>query len=213
MKTKIILFAIITFITFDSQSQIAFGVSPGLNLNSAYIGYKTNKFVPFFGFQYFNAAFNYSEKGQHFDYDQNAVVNYEDTYLYSVSVYMPTLGLKYYLVEKEKVKAYTSLAITKPIVIGKARDNGVENTDLTDYLKKLSIWGGELGFGAEYYFDEQFSVGGEFGIRYLSLKDELTQTTTFYNPNTGMDQSTTITNKFSFRTTPTYTKFSLNFYF
>lgn len=213
MKTRIILPLIITLISFSSQSQIAFGVSPGLNLNSAYIGYKINKIVPFFGFQYFNAAFNYSEKGQHFDYDVNEVANYEETYQYSVSVYLPTLGLKYYVIDKDKLKAYTSLAITKPVITGKAKDNGVENTDLTDYLKNLSIWGGELGFGVEYYFDEQFSLGGEFGIRFLSLKDEFSYTTTFYNPNSGMDQSTTITNEFRFRTTPTYTKFSLNFYF
>lgn len=35
------------------KSQIAFGVSPGLGLNSAYLGYKINdKLVPYFGLQF-----------------------------------------------------------------------------------------------------------------------------------------------------------------
>ena len=36
------------------------------------------------------------------------------------------------------------------------------------------MWGGEFGFGIEYFFDENFSLGGEFGLRYIHLMYEET---------------------------------------
>jgi hypothetical protein len=70
-----------------------------------------------------------------------------------------------------------------------------------------------MGFSSEYFFDEHFNWGGEFGIRLISISDELSYETTFLNPNTGLDQATTLVEKANFRISPTYTKISPNFHF
>ena len=57
------------------------------------------------------------------------------------------------------------------------------------------MWGGELGFGMEYFFDENFSLGGEFGLRYLHLRYKDSYNDEIYNPNTGQDENVEIKNR------------------
>ena len=60
MKTKLLLLFAVIFMTNVSFGQFSFGVSPGINLNSAYFGYKiNNKIVPYVGLQYLNAKYKY----------------------------------------------------------------------------------------------------------------------------------------------------------
>jgi len=197
-----------------SYSQISFGVSPGLGLNSAYLGYKLNtKIVPFVGLQYISGKMNQSQSGQEFDYDINQVVSYTDDFSVSGRLIVPNIGVKYFLKSETKVRAYLSLTLSKPMISGKLSFDGEEEPEFSESIKSVSIWGGELGFGAEYFFDENFSIGGEFGIRHLTGSFEDTYDSDFYNPNTGNYQATEITQSFKLGLTPTFTRVSLNFYF
>ena len=75
------------------------------------------------------------------------------------------------------------------------------------------MWGCEIGYGIEYFVDENFSIGGEFGFKYLHLKYHGTNQSDFYNQNTRTYQNTDIKSSFNLSTNPTYSRVSLNYYF
>ena len=55
--------------------------------------------------------------------------------------------------------------------------------------------------------------GGEFGVRYLRVKYEDSYETTVFNPNTGTNESSDVDMDYRVNMSPTFSKFSLNFYF
>ncbi|MGV8136021.1 MAG: hypothetical protein AB2L20_12465 [Mangrovibacterium sp.] len=194
MKTKLLL--ILFFIAVWSTkafSQFAFGVSPGLGLHSSYLGYQVNdKVIPYVGFQYLNANFKY-EEGSDYSYELAG------------SLYIPNIGVKYFLTQQNKIKSYLSLDLAKPLLGGKFEDDGEEDEDVKETIDNLSMWGGELSFGIEYFFDENFSLGGAFGLRYFHLKyDEKVASESDY----GNDSY-----NFKFNMSPTFSQISLNYYF
>ncbi len=218
MKKLFFLFAVL-FIASQSFGQFTFGVSPGLKLNSSYFGYNINsKIVPYIGFQFFNAKYNFTETGERYDYNIYAVVSYTDNIEISGNIFVPNLGVKYFAIQQNNLKAYFTANFSKPIISGKIElgdspsDNDFED-EFVKQIKAVSIWGGEFGFGCEYFFDKNFSVGGEFGFRNLKFKYNDTYNSTFYNPDTGTDQNTTITDNIKINLSPTYSKITLNFYF
>ena len=216
MKTKILLLVLFTALVLINKSygQFSFGVSPGIGLNSAYFGYKiNNKIVPYIGFQYLNAKFKYEESGEKYDWDLNQVVSYSEKNVFSGSLYIPNIGVKYFIKQQNKIKAYLSLNISKPLLSGNLKYDGEEDEDFKESIKNISMWGGEFGFGVEYFFDENFSIGGEFGLRYLHLKYNDTYESDLYNPNTGNYQDTEIENDYRFNMSPTFSRISLNYYF
>lgn len=215
MKTKLLLFLFVFLaITTKSYSQFTFGVSTGLGLKSADFGYKVNnKIVPYIGFQFLNANFNSEQTGEEFDYNLNSVVSYSDQTEFSGSIFIPNVGVKYFIKQKNNLQAYLSLNFSKPIISGNLKFNGEENEEFSDQIKNISLWGSELGFGVEYFFDENFSLGGEFGLRYMHLKYANSYDTDFYNPNTGNYQNTVVENTIKLSTNPTYSRISLNYYF
>ena len=85
--------------------------------------------------------------------------------------------------------------------------------EMKDAIKGLSLWYGEFGFGAEYFFDDNFSIGGEFGIRHFNFNYEYIDEYEFVDYNTGQTIILEDTYDFKLRINPTYAKFSLNFYF
>jgi hypothetical protein len=214
MKKSILLGTLIALgIQFNSMAQLTFSVSPGLQMNGVSFGYKMKKLVPFIGFQNLSTSFYYERTGEEFDYNTNAVVSYKSTYDYKVNLSIPTLGLKYFILEKESLKAYGTLCVTKPILSGRAKIDGETDEYTTDYAKNLSFFGSELGFGMEYFFNTQFSIGGEFGLRYIRVSYKDVYEDTFYNPVTDANQTTTINEKINYSFSPTYSKLALNFYF
>jgi len=214
MKTKYLLIALALFFTCRVSGQFTFGVSPGFGLNSAYFGYKPNdKIVLFIGFQYLNINYSYEESGLRYNWQSNRLESYDDLNKVSESLYVPNVGIKYYIKQQNKLHAYLTLNISKPMLGGKSESNGVESESFKKSIKGISMWGGELGFGAEYFFDENFSLGGEFGLRYIYLKNEQNSTSQIYNPATGTSQTTEIKNDYKLNISPTYSKISLNFYF
>ncbi len=215
MKTKLFFALFVSMVlTVKTYSQCSFGVSPGIGLNSAYFGYKIdNKIVPYIGFQYLNAKFKYEESGERFDWDLYRAVSYSEKNEFSGSLYIPNIGVKYFVKQQNKLQAFFSLNFSKPLISGKLQYNGDEDGDFKDAIKNIKMWGGELGFGVEYFFDENFSIGGEFGLRYIHLKYNESNEASFYNPDTGNDQNTEIEDTFKFNMSPTFSRVSLNFYF
>ena len=76
----------------------------------------------------------------------------------------------------------------------------------------LNFWGITLGFGLEYPFSEQFSIGGEFGFRYF--------TNSATNEGSNVDEydrevhwKEKWENKIDAALGITYTLLSLNYYF
>ncbi len=192
MKTKLLLLlCAVIFMTNNGFGQFSFGVSPGIGLNSAYFGYKiNNKIVPYISLQYLNANYKYEFDGE----DYNEEIDFKGNLL------IPNIGVKYFFKQQNNLQAYLSLNFSKPIFSGKidVDDNDFEE-DFEEAIKNTSIWGGEFGFGIEYFFDENFSLGGEFGIRHFNFK---------YNERDEGDETDVRIN-----INPTFSKITLNYYF
>ena len=214
MKTKLSLALIaLCFVTTSSFGQFSFGVSPGIGFCSGYFGYKINKFVPYAGFQYLNAQIKSLESGQRFDWDLNQVVSYSDELQLSGGLYIPNIGVKYFFLQKNKLQAYLALSVAKPMISAKMVLNDEVNEAIKDAIKDLSMWGGELGFGTEYFFDDNFSIGGEFGLRYFHLGNHNITEEEIYNPNTEEYLPVEIESDYKFNSSPTFTRITLNYYF
>jgi hypothetical protein len=215
MKSKIVLLIVFAFIaTSNSYGQVAFGVSPGIGFNSAYLGYSVNKkIVPFIGFQFFNMNLKFEETGRRLDYDIYQVVDYTESIDLKASMYVPNIGVKYFFIEKNKIKSYALLNISKPFISAKLEDDGEEDEDLKEDIKSISIWGGEVGYGMEYFFDDNFSLGGEFGLRALYFKYENEYNRDIYNPSTANYEETEIKMDYKYNFKPTYVRISFNYYF
>jgi hypothetical protein len=214
MKKSLLMIALFAFLASPVFGQFYFSASPGINLNGASFGYKIGKLVPYAGLQMIHANF----KMDNTDYDWDGAQ--WDRYTYSLDVtgniFIPTVGAKYFFIEQNKLKAYGNLSLYKPIIKIKASaiDDGVAvqnfDTEVKDMVDKIKLFGGSLGFGVEYFFDDNFSLGGEFGIRYMKNK---------FSMEDGDEQGSSATDirndvrDFNLNVIPTYTKVSLNFYF
>ncbi len=192
MKRKFVLLLLSLFTIFSSYSQLSFTVKPGFNLNSGNVGYVFDRFNPYVGLQMFNLAHNYeSIRG----------IDTTETRM-RTNVYMPYAGLKYRLVDKGNINAYLNATFFKPFFTEKYIDDEEDPWEEEIGInEKFNIWGGELGFCVEYYFDEHFSLGGEYGFRYGLVADKFEDLSEDYY----------IVNNTLFNVT--YVSISLNFYF
>lgn len=205
MKKLILLLAVCVLFGLKGYSQFAFGVSPGLSTNAAYFGLKMNKVVPYIGFQMAHIGVNTDYVDHYFN--GTDFTNYEESYKLSANLYVPEIGVKFFAIEKNNLKGYFNLSLTKPMIRGKVEYDEEEAEEFGDMLKEIKLWGGEFGFGAEYFFDDNFSIGGEFGIRYMHAKFEQKDDYD-YNGEPAYEKET-----YKINLSPTYSKISLNFYF
>jgi len=194
----------VLFVSIPAFSQFTFSAAPGINLNTASFGYKFDKLVPYVGIQYCGISGSYS-----FKVNYTTGTDESDEYKFTGKVIMPSIGVKYFAVEKNKVKGYVNATFAKPFLSAKLTVDGNEYSVVSDEVKNITLWGGSLGVGAEYFFDDNFSVGGEFGIHAVFGKYSKTVTDDDYNGNGPAD----ITREVKTMVMPTYSKISLNFYF
>jgi opacity protein-like surface antigen len=133
----------------------------------------------------------------------------------SATIFMPSIGLKYFFLESGKLKAYGLANYSKIFLSVKVKDSEdpTINEDVQKEIKNIKISGWQLGFGTEYFFDEHFSVGGEFGLIGLGIKDKTERERTLFDPNTGDDIITKINQNLKLNINPTYARMTLNFYF
>lgn len=217
---KILFLSLIAILLFSNQSfsQFNFSVSLGFKLNSATFGYKIGNITPYASLQIMNGSSTFTESGKKYDYDENQIVSYEDNLKLNGNIFLPTIGLKYSFLTKDNLDAYGTVNLVKPIFSAKIETDddefNQEFEDEYDELKKaIKLWGAEFAFGAEYHFDEHFSISGEFGLRHYKLKYNRTEEREIWNPDTGQEQSVDITTDFKASINPTFSKISLNFYF
>jgi hypothetical protein len=211
-----ILIILVLFITNSVNAQFSFGVKPGAGLNGAYFGFKTHSLVVFTSFDYIHVGGVLEESGQRFDYNLNQLVTFSDELEAAFSIYNIGVGAKYFLPVTNNISPYFTTTITKPFLSADAKENGATQDDLSDFVGEISIWGVSLGFGTEYFFSENFSVGGEFGLRmFLGSYEKHEKVETWvFNPNTGgsivqTDRNLEANINFSL----TYSVVSLNYYF
>ena len=178
-----VLFALLLVANY-SHAQFAFGVEPGIGLKNAYFGYKTSgNFLPYFSLQL--------ASGKVVDEYQGGTDKYSATFV------LPTIGTKYYLKQNNKLSPYLNAFVSKPFAI--INSEGDDSNDA-----KLNAFAGGVGFGTEYFFDPQFSVGGEFGLMFFGAKEK------YSVDDFGGGVSENVT---KYSVSPTYAKISLNFYF
>jgi hypothetical protein len=195
----------------QSFAQYSFGIGTGLSMNNAWLGYSINKkFVPFMGLKIISMNADFSSKGFEYDFDLEQLVPFENSAEIALQAIVPTLGVKYFFKEKEKVKTYGILTFNKPIISGKIKLDGDTQDEIEDAIKKTKLFGAVLGFGGEYFFDQQFSIGAEFGLRMYTAKYKDAVENFITTPNGPVTES--MTNKFTLGINPTYAKFTVNFY-
>ena len=205
MKKLILLLLFVTVLGFKGFSQFAFGVSPGLNASNAYFGWKAGAVVPYVSLMYANVGFKMDYSDHYFDGLDWQTVTHDMKI--GGHLIMPTIGVKVFVVQKNKLNGYFNLAVTKPFLRAKAESDGVEEEEVSQMLKDIKLIGGNFGFGVEYFFDDNFSVGGEYGIQALMGKYE--DVYDYVNNGEPAQEKTT----YKPRLAPTYAKISLNFYF
>ena len=209
-KNLILLSAMLLFVAAPAFSQFTFTAAPGLNLNSAYFGYKAGKVVPFIGLQYMGISVKTVETGTEYD---AGYVNFSDEMKIKGSVFMPTIGVKFFAVEKNQLKGYLTAAFSKPFLSAKLELDGQEVEEISDAVDKVKLWGATAGVGAEYFFDDNFSLGGEFGLQIVTGKYTDEYTEEVYNEDDYTYQEFDFEDEVTVRLMPTYSKISLNFYF
>jgi len=214
MKKKIVSFIVLAFfVSASAFSQFSFSVGTGLNINGAYFGYKIGKVVPFAGVQVIAASWKFIRTGTEWDYDSGSAVDFSDEIKMSGSIIMPEIGVKYFALEKNKIKGYLIGGITKPFINAKLSYNGEEVEEIQEVLDNISLLGGFAGVGVEYFFDENFSIGGEFGMQVLTGNYSNEYTDTYWNPSISDDVEADFSDDFTLNFAPSYAKISLNFYF
>lgn len=213
MKKLVLLLAVCLLFGLKGYSQFAFGVAPGLSTNSAYFGFKAGKVVPYIGFQYAGATVKLEESGEMWDDDEYDIISYSYDVKIKGNLYVPTLGVKVFAIEKNQLKAYFNLSVAKPFLSAKYEEDGEEFEEVSDLVKEIKLIGGEFGFGVEYFFDDNFSIGGEFGLKFLHAKYTDSYDDEVYDYSTGTYEDVTIENTVKAGMNPTYSKISLNFYF
>ena len=70
-KKIITLCLFLVALSYQLHAQLAVGVSPGFSLNSAQIGYKINKVVPYVSYQYYRANFTTTTQRKEYNTDAN----------------------------------------------------------------------------------------------------------------------------------------------
>lgn len=197
-----------------SHAQFSFSASPGLSFNSASVGYKiNNKILPFAGIQYFNINMKSEQSGKRFDPQMTQIIAYSEKDVFSLNLLVPNIGVKCYVMEKNKLRSSVVLNIAKPMISGKQKNNGETDNDFKKEIKAMKMWAGEIGFGTEYFFDDNFSVGGEFGLRNFFYRSKTEEDETIYNPYTNSYEIAEEKRDTKIMANPTYTRIALNFYF
>ena len=125
------------------------------------------------------------------------------------------LGAKYFFIEKNSIKGYLVGEVWKPITSGSIKVDGEENETVKKFFDGLSLWGFNFGFGTEYFFSENFSLGGEFGIRFLLVSSETEDKSVYSYTGYGYTATETSTSKVNadIGLSLTYSLLTLNYYF
>ncbi|MFQ6675655.1 MAG: hypothetical protein ACE5LH_04835 [Fidelibacterota bacterium] len=197
------------------------GVRVGGPSQSYYVTLLTfGPFRPILGLDFWGGSFKVS-------YDYRYEENYygdrlvDDTRLESegsLRLFMPRAGIKYFRGQKDALKSYVLAEgfIVIPTVSFEATVNG-EKEELKDEDRKrikdgLDFIGITLAVGTEYFFSDQFSIGGEFGMNWLLWDYSDSDSDSYYGSS---DYNWTSTTKYDAKAKlgGSFARMTLNYYF
>jgi hypothetical protein len=195
-------------------SQVSFGLNMSKNTTSAQFGYFYKRFNPYFSMQYVSVKASIDAKIQEIDPFSGMLATNSYDFSGKLSMTMPTIGLKTFLVERNKLKAFVNLAYSKPMLRANL-DVGVPaiESEVERLVKDIKLNSLAFGVGAEYFIDQNFSVGAEFGFMSTAIKTSIDFTQDTYDPINDIFIQTTNTLGLKTVLSPTYARASLNFYF
>jgi hypothetical protein len=166
----------------NAEGGLAFTVRPGLLINAAQVGYKTDNFFIGGGLEFASASWSNSyESVQH-----DTTVFPETTYTYKygtkigASIFLPQVAAKYFwggAAAADEDGGYARAFVGASLFYSIA-SVGITMTDDDSTYKDTAtsrslqgILGGNLGgtvsFGGEYHISHGLSLSAEFGVRYL----------------------------------------------
>lgn len=184
--TAISLMAVLLLMVSGAQAEMIFGVKPSTVVQSSYFGFVAGtSMVIEFGVDYARAGVKVEGDTEgDFGFDPIEV----DAEV-SASMLMPHGGVKLYL--KPRTAGTTSPYFLADLFKAFTSIDPGEVDDATEDLiasveEMLSPFGLNLGFGAEYHFSDRFSVGGEYGLRYLMSSTEFDEIDMKVSTNIGM---------------------------
>jgi hypothetical protein len=187
-----------------AEGGLAFCVRPGLIVNAAQIGYKTDNLFVGAGLEFASVSVSAKSTSESYTY----------TSKYGVSVFLPQVAARAFFgrigaeaSEAGFARPYGGASLFYSIAGASitSSDGATTWRDTTTEKLVKNVLGGKLGgtvsFGGEYYIARSLSLGAEFGIRYLlgGVKYE-----SYYGSET---MSASLGLGF------TYTTLGLNFYF
>jgi len=185
-----------------AEGGLAFSVKPGLLINAAHIGYKTDNLFVGGGLEFASASVSTKYTSE----------SYTHTNKVGVSVFLPQVAARMFFghISEEAsgagyARPYGGASLFYSIAGASITNSDGETTwrDTTAERSIKDVLGGNLGgtvsFGGEYYIARSLSLGGEFGIRCLfgGTKYESSYSTQIASLGLGF----------------TYTTLGLNFYF
>ena len=180
---------------------LVFSMSPGQAVQSTQVGLSMGAFMPYFGLylmdvsgraktSFEHTAYGYDETDHYVEYvDQKST----DDASASATLLIPHIGARsYFATSPLRPYVFAGLLKSMPFVSAKvsetARYYGPDGTLLEtnnsstrlagrekDALARvLGFWGMNLGGGAKHPFSENFSVGGEYALRWFHTSTKTT---------------------------------------
>lgn len=164
-----------------------FSVKINPHLQNARFGLNMGSLHPFIGLDYLSigAKVNFSttiDMGYYYYSYGAGEIDVSAEIEAKASLIMPTIGIKYYLSQatvkpylvSSFIKSFPSIDMDMTVEIdGDSESESLLGDDEKDFIKELmSFWGVNVGFGTEWAINEHFSLGGEYGIRFIFISGE-----------------------------------------
>lgn len=197
-----------------AQGGFALCVKPGMLVNAAQVGYKSDALFAGVGCEF--ATVGLASKYSHTDSTYDPPYSYSYTSKYDVSLFLPQVALRYFFGGTNAegggggvVRPYAAASVFYTLSAVRISSSDGETTvrDTSAERQMRDVLNGNIGgtvaFGGEYFFSSGFSIGGEFGCRMLFGG----QKSSYESPGYSYVSSNTL------GLGVTYTTLGLNFYF
>ncbi len=167
MRTKhilsILILTILIFASFKNfAQQFTFSLDPNIKATSGHLGFKAKNFVFFLGAE--------NQKFDVYNIIRDPSMDLTTKYISQEKMFILFFGTKIFFLETKSTKFYIKCslgpAMFRSKLVKKHNISGV-------YIEDFSLFQIKFGIGAEYFFSENFSFGGDIGGRTFSGDKEM----------------------------------------
>jgi len=156
-----------------AQGGFAFCAKPGMLINAAQFGYKSDVLFAGVGCEF--ATVGLTSEYSHVDSSQSPPYVYKSASKYDVSLFLPQVAVRYFFgrTAAGEVRPYAAASAFYTVSAVRISTSDGETTvrDTSQERQLRDVLNGNVGgtvaFGGEYFFSSNFSIGGEFGCRML----------------------------------------------